>query len=42
MTILKRTIFIILSPLYIPAAVFLFLTFEWWSDLWMKSGDGGH
>jgi hypothetical protein len=36
-SVLKRILFLILAPIYIPAAVLLFLTFEWWSDLW--SGD---
>jgi len=30
----KKAIFLILSPIYVPAAVLLFLTFEWWSELW--------
>lgn len=31
---IKKTVFIILAPIYVPAAVLLALTFEWWSDLW--------
>ncbi len=32
----KKILFLVLAPLYIPMAVFLFLTFEWWSNLWVK------
>jgi len=36
MGIFRKVLFIILAPIYIASAVLLFLTFEWWSDLWAK------
>jgi len=30
---LKMTLFFVLAPLYIPLAVFMNLTFDWWQDL---------
>jgi len=36
MVVFKRIIFLVLSPIYIPAAVLLMVTFEWWSNLWIQ------
>lgn len=31
---LNKILFILLAPVYVPLALFMTFTYDWWTDLW--------